>query len=84
MKNYNVSELSNRQLNIQRRNSYNFVLASLMLNIIMLSFATIYLNHEQDIVLPVLVIASILSTLPGLLKLREIKQELRTRTQRVI
>ncbi|WKK58743.1 hypothetical protein [Sphingobacterium sp. BN32] len=84
MKNYNVSELSNRQLNIQRRNSYNFVLASLMLNIIMLSFATIYLNQQQDIVLPVLVIASILSTLPGLLKLREIKQELRTRTQRVI
>ena len=84
MKNYNISELSNRQLNIQRRNSYNFVLASLMLNIIMLSFATIYLNQQQDIVLPVLVIASILSTLPGLLKLREIKQELRTRTQRVI
>lgn len=84
MKNYNVSELSNRQLNIQRRNSYNFVLASLMLNIIMLSFATIYLNQQQDIVLPVLVIASILSTLPGLFKLREIKQELRTRTQRVI
>lgn len=83
MTNYNTSELSNRQLNIQRRNSYNIVLASLMLNIIMLSFATIFLHQQKYVVLPVLVLASILSIVPGLLKLKEIKQELRSRMQRV-
>ncbi|MVZ66239.1 hypothetical protein GQF61_10250 [Sphingobacterium sp. DK4209] len=81
MKTLQVSNLSLKQLNIQRRNSYGFVLASLLITTLMILFAIVFLHKQQEMLLPVLVAASLLITGPAILKLRQINLEIRAKLQ---
>jgi len=81
MKTVQVSNLSLKQLNIQRRNSYGFVLATLLTTTLMIVFAILFLHKQHEMLIPVLVAVSFLITGPAILKLREINLEIRAKLQ---